>query len=251
MRAEQGIVWITGASSGIGRALARELARTGYHVAASARSGDRLDEVAGESDGRISCYPLDVTDLAASAATIAAIENDLGPIDLAVLCAGTWKPFTAGGWKAVDFAGSMDVNYTGVSNAVAELVPRMIERGRGRLALVSSVAGYYGLPAAAAYGPTKAALINLAECLRIELAGTGVEVTLINPGFVDTPMTRRNTFPMPFLMTPETAARRIARGLERGRFEIAFPRRLVWLMKAVRLMPYPLYFRIMRAMVCR
>lgn len=239
------VVWIAGASTGIGRALAEGLAAKGSRVAVSARSADKLASLAAAYPG-IAVYPLDVTDAAATADVIARIEADLGPIDLAVLAAGAWTPLTVEEFTADIFREINAVNYLGVTNAVAVLAPLMAKRGRGHLAWIASVAGYVGLPKAAAYGPTKAALINLAECLAPELQAKGVTVSVVNPGFVDTPLTRKNDFPMPFLMTPEEAAKRTIEGLEAGQFEIAFPRRMVALLKSLRQLPYPALFALLR-----
>jgi short-subunit dehydrogenase len=234
-------VWITGASSGIGRDVALQLARAGVKVAASARSADALAKLTAEQSG-ISAFPLDVTNAAAVAATVAAVEAQLGPIDLAILNAGVWHPMGArdfAGDKAID---SMAVNYFGVVNGVAALAPLMIARRAGHLAFVSSVAGYRGLPKAAGYSPSKAAVISLAETLQPDLQSYGVKVTVINPGFVETPMTSVNKFPMPFMIKSEDAAARIISGLTAGKFEIAFPWQLVAMLKLARILPYKLFF---------
>lgn len=239
-------VWITGASTGIGRAVALRLAARGVAVAASARSEHDLAALAAES-GTIAVYPLDVAETGAVVETVGRIEQDLGGIDLAILSAGTWTQVKPA--KAIDpevFARAMAVNYQGCVNALAALVPRMIARGRGHIAIVASVGGYRGLPKAAAYGPTKAALINLAESIRPEFEARGVRISVINPGFVRTPMTDVNRFPMPFLMEPEEAARRIVAGLEAGRYEIAFPTRFVLMMKVLRILPNAAFFWVMR-----
>ena len=250
MAANWQVAWVTGASSGIGREVALQLAARGAKVAISARSTDKLAEIA---RGNSAChvYPLDVTDQAATSATVAAIERDLGAIDLAVLNAGTWEPAKVKDLKPEAVAHAMAVNYQGVVNGIAALLPSMIARQSGHLGLVASVAGYRGLPRAGGYGPTKAALINLAETLAGELPAQGVSVSLINPGFVATPMTAGNTFPMPFMVQADDAARRIVRGLERGRFEIAFPWQLVALLKLARVLPYPLYFWIVRNVLAK
>jgi len=239
------VVWIAGASTGIGRALAEALAATGSRVAVSSRSAERLQAIA-DAHANVAAYPLDVTDADATAATIARIEADLGPIDLAILAAGAWTPLAVENLSAQAFRDTNAVNYLGVTNAVAVLAPAMARRGRGHLAWIASVAGYVGLPKAAAYGPTKAALINLAECLAPELQAKGVSVSVVNPGFVDTPLTQKNDFPMPFMMSPEEAARRTIEGLEAGQFEIAFPKRMVAMLKGLRQLPYPALFALLR-----
>lgn len=247
-----GVVWITGASSGIGAALARRMAGAGWQVAASARSADRLAalaEEAGDAPGRIVPVPLDVTDPRAVEDAVARIEHEIGPIAQAVLNAGTHTPVAADSLRVEDFRPLVELNLLGTVHCLVPLVPRLIDRRAGRIAIVASVAGYRGLPSAAAYGMTKAGLINMAEALRVELAPRGVAVQVVNPGFVRTPLTDRNAFRMPFLMEPEAAAEAFYRGLQSNRFEIAFPRRFVYLMKMLRILPAPLAFAVTRRMV--
>ena len=239
--------WITGASTGIGREIALQLAAAGVKVAASARSPEKLASLG----PNILAIPLDVTDAAACRAAAAEVESRLGPIDLAVLGAGTYTPVALDDLDPARFAHMMDTNYMGVVNCVAALAPGMMARGAGHLSWIASVAGYVGLPKAAAYGPTKAALINLAESLAPEMGVKGVSVSVINPGFVETPLTAQNDFPMPFLMKADEAARRTIAGLAAGRFEIAYPRRFVAILKGLRLLPYPLFFRLIRRAVLK
>ena len=235
-------VWITGASMGIGAALARRLARDGAEVIASARSAERLAALAASGAGRIVAWPLDITDHAAVREAVTRIEAEHGPLDVAVLNAGTHRPVAAAEFTADGLRDLIEINVMGTAACLEALMPRMIARGRGRIAVVASVAGYRGLPTSAYYGATKAALINLAELLRFDLARAGVTMQLIDPGFVKTPLTDRNEFPMPFLISAELAADRIASGLRSRRFEIAFPRRFVWMLKLLRCLPYALYF---------
>ena len=242
--------WITGASTGIGRALALQLAKQGVRVAASARDAVKLDALVSEQAG-ITAFPLDVTDHDAVATTYAAIARDFGAIDLAVLNAGVWDPMSADDFDARRVAATMAVNHTGIANALEPLLKDMIARRAGQIALVASVAGYRGLPKAVAYAPSKAAVISLAEVLRLDLARHDVMVNLINPGFVETPMTSVNRFPMPFMVTADDAAVRIIAGLRKGKFEIAFPWQLVALMKALRLAPYPAYYAFVRRFIAK
>jgi len=246
------VAWITGASSGIGAALARRMARAGWQVAASARSEDRLvrlaDEAAADA-GRIVPVPLDVTEPQAVEDAVARIEHEIGPIAQAVLNAGTHVPVRAEALCVADFRTLVELNLLGTVHCLAPLLPRLIDRRAGRIAVVASVAGYRGLPTAAAYGMTKAGLINMAEALRVELAPMGVTVQVVNPGFVRTPLTARNPFPMPFLMEPEAAADSLFHGLRSNRFEIAFPRRFVVLMKILRCLPAPLAFAVTRRLL--
>jgi short-subunit dehydrogenase len=236
-------VWITGASSGIGRELALRVARTGARVAASARTATALEELA-RLDPLISAYPVDVTNTADMIATAKRIEADIGPIDLTIFNAGVWKPMGASRLSAEAGQQSMAVNYGGILNGLEAVLPAMIAREAGHVALVASVAGFAGLPKGAAYGPTKAAVINLAESLAPDLARKNVQVSLICPGFVDTPMTRVNTFPMPFMIPADEAANRIVQGLQARKFEITFPWQMALLMKLARRAPYPIYFWI-------
>ncbi len=236
-------VWITGASTGIGRELAIRLAAQGVRVAASARSADKLQELAAAHAG-ILAVPVDVTDREAMAAAHRRIVDTIGFIDLAIMNAGVWHPMKAVDFDAGRAASSMGVNYLGIAHAIEPLIPAMREAGKGQLGLVASVAGYRGLPKAAAYAPSKAAVISLAEVLRLELQRHNIVVSLINPGFVDTPMTAVNDFPMPYIMSTEDAADRILKGLRRGDFEIAFPWKLVAMLKFLRMAPNWLYLRL-------
>ncbi len=242
--------WITGASSGIGAELAVKLAAAGTMVTASARSAEKLLTLSQRQAG-ILPLPLDVCDPDAVKTAVKEAEQAQGTIDLAILNAGIWQPSepeTYDGEKAVR---SMEVNYLGVTHALAAVLPEMKRRKTGHIAIVASVAGYSGLPKGAYYAPTKAALINLAETLNTELGQFGIKVQIINPGFIRTPMTDMNRFPMPFLMEVEDATAHIMRGLQSSRFEIAFPWQLVGLLKLLRLLPYRLYFWLLRRVIPR
>lgn len=234
-----GIVWITGASSGIGKALALELAQRGWRVAVSARSAEALDALAAsDPNGRIRAFAGDVTDAPRMAEVVETIERDMGPIAIAVLNAGVYLPVRAVPFEPAKFRTSFEVNLMGTVNSLAPLIPRMTERKSGQIWITSSVAGYGGLPTSAAYGATKAGLINMAASLKFDLDLHGVHIGVINPGFVDTPATANNPFEMPFLMKVEDAAKRIADGFAQPRFEITFPRRFAFMLKAVNLLPY-------------
>jgi len=249
-----GIAWVTGASTGIGRALCLRLAAQGWTVAASARDAQKLAALAEEaagSAGAIHGYALDVTDRDAAANLHQRIESDLGALDLAVLNAGTHTPMPAGKFSAETVRGLVEVNLMGIANCLERLIPVFRARGRGRLMLVASVAGYRGLPTAAAYGASKAAVINMGEALREELLADGVVLQVVNPGFVKTPLTERNSFAMPFLIAADDAAQRIVEALESRRFEITFPKRFTWLLKLARCLPYAGYFALTRRMLPR
>ncbi len=247
--AQHGVAWVTGASSGIGEALAIALARAGWTVAASARRADRLAALAGhpEAAGRIHAVPVDVRDEAAVQAAVARIETELGPVEAAVFNAGDYSPMSARAFDTALCRHLMEVNYLGVVHGIGAVLPQQLARGQGRLLVNASVAGYRGLPRAAPYGASKAALINLAESLRAELQGSGVTVRVINPGFVRTPLTDQNDFAMPALLAPEVAAAAIVRAFDGDSFEITFPRRFTFLMKLLRCLPYRWYFPLLRA----
>lgn len=242
---ETQLVWLIGASSGIGAALAGQLLGAGYRVAVSSRRVERLRalavEVAGSAEN-FGVFPLDVTDEAAVRTCVQAIETEMGPIDIAIINAGDYQPMPLDGFDTGLFRRLIEVNYIGVVNCLGALLPVMIPRAAGQILVTASIAGYRGLPLAAPYSASKAAAINLAESLQPELHKQGVRMRVINPGFVDTPLTRKNHFRMPFLISPAVAAQRIINALERDHFEIAFPRRFAWLMKLLRCLPYRFYF---------
>ena len=247
---QDGPVWITGASMGIGAETAYALANRGYTVYASARSADKLGELAQDprAQGRVLPLPLDVTDRDACADAMARISTDAGAPSVVLLNAGTFLPIRGHGLAFESFDTTMAVNFDGVVNAMIPAIDAMLEAGRGQLGIVSSVAGYGGLKKSASYGASKAALINMAESLKFDLDRRNIRIQIITPGFIDTPLTEKNDFPMPFLMPADKAAERIVQGLERGGFEITFPRRFTWGLKAVNLLPYSLYFPIMDRM---
>lgn len=235
------VVWITGASSGIGRELALKLADRGSLVAVSARSADKLAELA-SLNPNIRAYPLDVTNAQAASAVAARIEHDLGPISLVILNAGVWDLMSATDFSLGTARKSFEVNYFGVVNALEPVMKSMLARKDGHIAVVSSVAGYRG--GGAAYSPTKAALISLSEALYPQLKDNGVKLTLICPGFIDTPMTEGKPVPMPFRVGVVQAADTIIGGLERNKYEIAFPWQMAALMKFMRIAPNWLFLFI-------
>jgi NAD(P)-dependent dehydrogenase (short-subunit alcohol dehydrogenase family) len=242
------VAWVTGASSGIGEALALRLARVGRRVVASARGEEARAALAATSGGRVAPQPLDVCDAAACARAVASIEEREGEIGLAVLNAGTHVPMSASDFSVATLRRLAEVNLFGVANCLEPLLARMAARRRGHVAIVASVAGYGGLPTAAAYGPTKAALINMAESLKLDCDRLGIKLQLVDPGFVRTPLTDRNEFPMPFLMPVDEAVEAFVAGLASDRFEIVFPRRFALLLKMLNLLPYPAYFALVRRM---
>ncbi len=240
-----GIAWIIGGGSGIGAAVARLLAERGWTVAISGRRQEKLEAVAA-GHAAIRPYPLDVTDDGAVHAVTERIANELGRIDLFVFGAADWQPGVVGNYDFEPFFKLVNTNYLGVIRMATPVLTQMRRQGGGHFAVIASVAGYFGLPRSAAYSSTKAGLINLLETMRTELAPENIKVRMIAPGFVKSELTARNDFPMPFLLETEEAARRIVDGLTQSdRFEIAFPKRMVWLMKTVRWLPYPVFFWLM------
>jgi NAD(P)-dependent dehydrogenase (short-subunit alcohol dehydrogenase family) len=240
-------VWLLGASSGIGAALARALLARGARVALSARRGALLEALVAPYDEQRACaLPLDVTDAERVAAAEQALVTRWGGFDLVVMLAGDYQPHGIAEFTLADARRVLDTNLGGVYNVLAAVLPRLRAVRAGGLVLVSSVAGYRGLPRSLAYGPSKAALNNLAEALYLELANDDVAVSVVNPGFVRTPLTANNPFPMPALVDASVAADAIIAGLARGDFEIHFPRRFTRVMKALALLPAPLYLPLMR-----
>jgi short-subunit dehydrogenase len=232
-------VWLIGASSGIGEATARRLMQRGARVALTSRNQDALMTLAG---GKAHVAAADVTDRGRLKVAFDDVCAALGGIDVAIINAGTHQPVRAWELDAAAAEKLVQVNLVGAINAAALLAPYFAQRGSGRIAITASVAGYGGLPTGLVYGATKAALINFAETLYLDLAPRGVAVHLINPGFVKTPLTDLNDFAMPALIGVDEAAHEILAGIERGQFEIHFPRRFTRMLKFLRLLPYRAYF---------
>ncbi|SMX43141.1 SDR family NAD(P)-dependent oxidoreductase [Octadecabacter ascidiaceicola] len=227
-------IWIIGASAGIGAALAREWAHRGARLILSARSQDRLNDLATELGPQHIPLALDVSDRASIEAAAAKVSEN-GPLDRIVHLAALYDPGKVADLDPDAAAQIVTTNLTG-SFYVAQAAPSLLRAG-GQLALCGSVAGYIGLPQGQIYSATKAGVINLAQSLRAELSGR-VDVRLINPGFVDTRLTQRNTFTMPAILTPQVAASAIIDGLNTRRFEVHFPRRLTWALKLLSTLPY-------------
>ncbi|WP_144733473.1 SDR family NAD(P)-dependent oxidoreductase [Extensimonas perlucida] len=237
-------VWLVGASSGIGRATAELLHARGAQVIVSARQQAALDDFVRAHPGSLA-FALDATDAdAVSAAAQALLAT--GPLDLVCYCAGYYRAQRASHLELAELQRHLQVNYLGALHVLHAVTPALLQAAHtGRaphLSFVASVAGWRGLPRALGYGPSKAALIHLAEALFLDLRPQGVGVSIINPGFVATPMTQGNDFPMPALRTPEQAATAIVRGWQRGAFEIHFPRRFTCVLKLLRVLPYRWYF---------
>jgi short-subunit dehydrogenase len=247
-------VWLIGASSGIGAALVPGLVAAGARLAISARSADSLEALASTHarEGQpLLAKPLDVTEDGACERVAAEIGGELGPIDILIYCAGQWEPVEVESWDTQSLERQIAVNFTGFVRALGAVLPGMVSRHSGDIVGVASVAGYAGFPRAAAYSSTKAAVLALLQTLRIDLTAHGVGVTTVSPGFVDTPLTRKNDFPMPFMIDSDEAARRIIQGLLAGRREIHFPRRLTWAVKLLTVLPGAWYEAIARRFLAR
>ncbi|MDJ0629580.1 MAG: SDR family NAD(P)-dependent oxidoreductase [Rhodobacter sp.] len=232
--------WLVGASEGLGRALAFEMSRAGAELIVSARSEERLQALVEELPGPASYQVVDVGDRGSvEAAAIAA-----GRIDGMVYLAGVYWPMAAQDWNAAQNEMMADINYTGAVRCVGAVLPAMVSRDAGHVVLTGSLSGFRGLPGAAGYGSSKAGVMYLAEALYADLRGTGVEVQLINPGFIRTRLTDKNDFAMPFIMEPEAAARAMFEAMTTRDFKRSFPRLFSWLFRASQVLPDFLYYRL-------
>jgi NAD(P)-dependent dehydrogenase (short-subunit alcohol dehydrogenase family) len=235
-------VWLIGASSGIGLATAQALHAAGARVVVSARQGALLAEFVQAHPGA-HAFALNVSD-AHAVRHVAEQVQALQGLDVVVYCAGYYKSVRATAYSLTEMLQHQTVNYTGALHMLDAVLPSLLQQGHGHLSLISSVAGYRGLPQSLAYGPTKAALIHLAEALYMDLASQGIGVSVVNPGFVATPLTAQNTFEMPALISPAQAADAMLQGWARGLFEIHFPKRFTRWLKLLRVLPYRWYFAI-------
>lgn len=239
------LVWITGASSGLGRALSLEMASRGYRLVVTARNRDALETLKREIqnchvDADIFIAEGDVGDVERMAHIVQSMEDE-GGIGIGVLNAGIYIPIDGTKPDLSAMHKIFDVNLKGTANCVVPLIEVMKPRRSGQITLVASVAGYSGLPMSAAYGATKAGLINFAEALRFDTDRMGITLQVVNPGFIETPATDDNPFDMPFLLKVDDAARRMADGLVKGGFEVTFPKRFTYMLKFLRLLPHGLY----------
>lgn len=232
------IYWLVGASEGLGRELARKLSVEGAHLVLSARNAERLESLVAELPNA-RAVPLDVTDTDA----VRRAAADVGAIDGVIYNAGAYDPMRATEWDSEAALAMLDVNFTGAMRVLGEVMPQLVGRGRGDVTLIGSLAGYRGLPAAVGYGASKAALISLAETMRFDLKGTGVVVRIVNPGFIKTRLTQKNSFSMPMLMEPEDAATRVMAAMRKRRFRTDFPAPFSWAIRSLSYLPDILVYR--------
>ncbi len=242
-------IWVIGASSGIGESCARALLNAGAKVALSSRRAERLIEVAASAQGTTLILPLDVTQEHQITDAYQTILKNWGGLDLLLFVSGMYTPLRAENFDFDIAQKTIDANLLGPMRAVASVLPEMLKSHAGHIAIVGSVAGYSGLPKALAYGPSKAGIINFCETLYYDLLPQGVSVHMISPGFVATEATAQNDFEMPALITADEAAEEILKGIQAGEFDIHFPKRFSGFLKFLRILPYPLYFWIVRRFV--
>ena len=245
-------IWITGASTGIGRNLALKLASKGFVIAASARSIKNLKKLREDSKslkGSINIYPLDIGVKKNVYLIFNKIENDLGSVGTVILNAAINEPINANNFSSEKIDNQMKINYTGTINCLEPIIKKFIKRKSGKIAIVASLAGYIGFPYSSGYCPTKAALISLSESLRSDLEQYNIVLQVINPGFVKTPMTDKNNFHMPFLISSEKSSEYIYKGLLTNRFEIFYPKIFAYILKFLRILPYFILLPILRTML--
>ncbi|MFN8392777.1 MAG: SDR family NAD(P)-dependent oxidoreductase [Bdellovibrionota bacterium] len=251
------VMWITGASSGIGRAVALLAPSFGYRVALTARRRDELDSLredllrSGTEPGDVCIAAADVTNRDELATAYSLLARELGSVDVLLANAGGHSPTSGSRFDTAEFRRLFELNVFGVTQCIELVLPVMQARRSGHIAGVSSIAGYRALPTAAAYGATKSALTYILESLRFDLERDGIVVSVISPGFVRTPLTDQNKFPMPCMIEADEAAQQIIRGIMERRREIHFPRRFTYLLKLLRILPQPLYHAIVRSVVYR
>ena len=243
-------IWITGASSGIGKALAVKFAKENWKVAISARREKLLNDIAQTEN--ISSFPLDVTDDSKVTEVFSTILREFNSLDLCVFCSGAYDPKLEQEINKKQIRKIMDINFFGVLNCIKSVEEYFKNKKDGHISIVSSVAAYRGLPNSSGYGPSKAALTNLTESLYFDFKKYIVRISLISPGFIKTPLTNQNTFSMPFIKSPEFAANKIFNGLTKSNsFEIHFPKELTLFLKFLRILPYRVYLFLINKFVKR
>ena len=250
MSENQKKIWITGASSGIGKAVALKFALNGWKVAVSARRKELLDELA--KNPNIASFPLDVTNRNQINEVFKNILDNFGDLDICLFSSGTYEPKDEQYIDPDKIKNVINVNFLGVIDCVKSVEGYFKDKKSGHISIVSSIAGYRGLPNSSGYGPSKAALTNFSESIYFDFKKFGVRVSVVSPGFIKTPLTDKNEFPMPFLKTPEYAAEKIFSGLVKSSaFEIHFPKGLTLTLKFLRILPYKLYLFLVDKLVKR
>ncbi len=250
MSENQKKIWITGASSGIGKAVAEKFATEGWKVAVSARRKELLQDMA--KDQNISSFPLDITDRSQINNVFQNILKEFGNIDVCLFSSGTYEPKDEQNIDPDKIKNVINVNFLGVIDCVKTVEEYFKNKKTGHISIVSSIAGYRGLPNSSGYGPSKAALTNFCESIYFDFKKFGVRVSVISPGFIKTPLTDKNEFPMPFLKTVDYAANQIFNGLVKSNaFEIHFPKGLTLTLKFLRILPYKLYLFLVDKLVKR
>ena len=243
-------IWITGASSGIGKALALKFAKENWKVAVSARRNELLDQLA--QDENIYSFPLDVTDENRVEEQFSEILKKFNNLDLCIFCSGAYDPTLEQEINKEQIKKIMNINFFGVLNCIKTVEDYFKNKKSGHISIVSSIAAYRGLPNSSGYGPSKAALTNLTESLYFDFKKYNVRISLISPGFIKTPLTNKNKFNMPFIKTPEFAANKIYSGLTKGSaFEIHFPKELTLILKILRILPYRIYLFLVNRFIKR
>lgn len=232
--------WLVGASEGLGAALAHKMSAAGVHLILSARSEDKLNELAASLPGKSEVVPVDVS----NAEAVKAAADVVGDIDGIVQIAGVYWPFGAKNWDADQAVAMADINFTGAMRLMGAVVPKFVERDAGHIVLTGSLSGFRGLPGAAAYTSSKAGVMTLAESLYADLRKTNVRVQLVNPGFVKTRLTDKNDFSMPFIMKPEDAAREVFEHMNTDAFKRSFPTLFSWVFRGSQFLPDWLYYRL-------
>jgi NADP-dependent 3-hydroxy acid dehydrogenase YdfG len=232
--------WLVGASEGLGRALAQEMSAAGAELVLSARNTERLAVLAASLPGPARVVAVDIADHD----SVQAAAQAAGDLDGVVFLAGVYWPMASQNWQAAQAETMADINFTGAVRVMGAVVPAMVARGQGHLVLTGSLAGFRGLPGAIGYGASKAAVMALAESMHCDLRATGVQVQLVNPGFIRTRLTEQNDFAMPFIMEPEAAARVMFAHMNTGRFSCSFPRVFSWVFRGAQFLPDWLYYRL-------
>ena len=232
--------WLVGASDGLGAALAQKLSRAGAEVILSARSEDKLADLVAALPGKASYQTIDVADNDSVKAAAAAV----GTVDGVVFLAGVYWPFGAKEWNADQAVAMADVNFTGLMRVMGQVVPEMVARDAGHIVITSSLTGFRGLPGSIGYTASKAGTMSLAECMYADLRKTGVQVQVVNPGFIKTQLTDKNDFKMPFLMEPDEAARDVFEHMNTDSFKKSFPWLFSLLFRGSQFLPDWLYYRI-------